>query len=152
MQLLQIGEISRDVETSMSRYDLDFRCSTDVDRCPGIIERCKISIRWPLIRGIGLWKPTGRGFVEDLIRRNQVEVALSMGKASLRVQYRTSVRLENKCSEIYTICTRTNCTRTYVRVHFTLFRYRMSIKRTSSTEINKTLIILTLLFSCRFYF
>ena len=48
-----------------------------------------------------------------------------------------------------------NCTRTYVRVHMYayIFRYfgaALSIKRTSSTEINKTLIILTLLFSCRF--
>ena len=42
------------------------------------------------------------------------------------------------------------CTRTYVRVHFALFRPTLSIKRGSSTKINKTLIILTLLFSCRF--
>ena len=41
------------------------------------------------------------------------------------------------------------CTRTYVRVHLALFGPAMSIKRGSSTEINKTLIILTLLFSCR---
>ena len=60
---------------------------------------------------------------------------------------KTSVRI---ICNIYGICTRTICTRTYVRVHFALFGPVLSIKRESSTKINKTLIILTLLFSCRF--
>ena len=67
-------------------------------------------------------------------------VAWSMGKASLHVQYRTSVRWKLLKRQVFGFTHNMyayRCTRTYVRVHLALFGQTMSIKRTSSTKINK---------------